>query len=285
VTPTTPYPAVPPGWYPDPWGVAAWRWWDGWQWTAYAGGPVLAYSRPAPEPQYPDDDESARVACWPAVAVGFIGAFLFAAVLGAVVHVSGTALLVSLIGVWGSLGTAIALAAHRHPLPVRRLFAAPKGSHAWWAAVGTGIGGGIVLRILSGIAGSPFIHWVQEEQRNRPPIEGFHLSGRTVLVAFLVICVGAPLFEELFFRGVLLPALAQRMPVQAALVVQAALFASLHLAFRMGTATALFTLVVIGVGGYGLGFLRVRTHSLVPGILAHSTFNAIALLAAIYLVH
>ncbi|MEZ5412655.1 MAG: DUF2510 domain-containing protein [Acidimicrobiales bacterium] len=24
-----------PGWYPDPWQVAAWRWWDGRTWTAH----------------------------------------------------------------------------------------------------------------------------------------------------------------------------------------------------------------------------------------------------------
>jgi protease PrsW len=33
-------PAVfqaPPGWYPDPWRAAAWRWWDGRQWTGHAG--------------------------------------------------------------------------------------------------------------------------------------------------------------------------------------------------------------------------------------------------------
>jgi membrane protease YdiL (CAAX protease family) len=236
---------------------------------------------PAPAPQYPHDGESAQVASWPAVAIGFVGAFLFAAVLGAVIDVSGTALLVSLVGVWGSLLTAIVLASRRRPLPVRRLFAAPKGARGWWAAIGTGVGGGIALRIASGIAGAPFIHWVQEEQRSRPPIDGFHLSGRALVLAFLVICVGAPIFEELFFRGVLLPTLAKRMPVQAALVVQAVLFASLHLAFRMGTATVLFTLAVIGVGGYGLGFLRVKTHSLVPGIVAHATFNAVALLVAI----
>jgi membrane protease YdiL (CAAX protease family) len=290
VTSTTPHPvaappAVPPGWYPDPWGAAAWRWWGGWQWTAYAGGPA-PYAWPVPEPAYPHDHDASGVACWPAVVLGFLGAFLFAAVFGALVDdVSGLTLLVSLVGVWGSLIGAIVLTARRHPLPVHRLFAAPKTARAWLGAVGLGVGGGIILRVASGLVAAPFIPWVQREQRERAPIDGFHLSGKTLLLAFLVICVGAPLFEELFFRGVVLPTLARRMPVQAAMVAQAAIFASLHLSSGMGAATALYTFVAIGVGGYGLAFLRVKSRSLVPGIVAHATFNAIALLAVIFIVN
>ncbi len=34
--PTPPPPVTPtPGWYPDPWAQAAWRWWDGRTWTAH----------------------------------------------------------------------------------------------------------------------------------------------------------------------------------------------------------------------------------------------------------
>lgn len=40
----------PPGWYPDPSGQQAWRWWDGYQWTGYAsdpvGPPVAAHAAP-----------------------------------------------------------------------------------------------------------------------------------------------------------------------------------------------------------------------------------------------
>jgi hypothetical protein len=38
--PPTP-PTVPPGWYPDPWGAAPLRWWDGraWSWQTTAPGP------------------------------------------------------------------------------------------------------------------------------------------------------------------------------------------------------------------------------------------------------
>ena len=34
-------PTVPPGWYPDPWGAAPLRWWDGraWSWQTTAPGP------------------------------------------------------------------------------------------------------------------------------------------------------------------------------------------------------------------------------------------------------
>ncbi len=33
--PVQPAVAAQPGWYPDPWRVAAWRWWDGRTWTAH----------------------------------------------------------------------------------------------------------------------------------------------------------------------------------------------------------------------------------------------------------
>lgn len=28
------------GWYPDPWGQADWRWWDGQQWTHHISAPL-----------------------------------------------------------------------------------------------------------------------------------------------------------------------------------------------------------------------------------------------------
>jgi hypothetical protein len=32
----------PPGWYPDPAGAKAWRWWDGYAWTEFASDPTAA---------------------------------------------------------------------------------------------------------------------------------------------------------------------------------------------------------------------------------------------------
>jgi hypothetical protein len=36
--------SVPPGWYPDPWGLAAYRWWSGSSWEAPVSG--------SPEPRH-----------------------------------------------------------------------------------------------------------------------------------------------------------------------------------------------------------------------------------------
>lgn len=36
---------VPAGWHPDPWGLAALRWWDGRQWTGHVSGPPASAER------------------------------------------------------------------------------------------------------------------------------------------------------------------------------------------------------------------------------------------------
>lgn len=35
----SPVPAFSANWYPDPWRIAPWRWWDGAQWTPVLDGP------------------------------------------------------------------------------------------------------------------------------------------------------------------------------------------------------------------------------------------------------
>jgi membrane protease YdiL (CAAX protease family) len=226
------------------------------------------------------------VHCWPAVAVGILGAVVLSGIGAVVSDALGAPTVVGgLLGVWTALLTAVVIAARTRSLSVGRLFVAPRTARGWLAAIGTGVGGGLALRIVSSIAGSPLIHWVREESRTRAPIDGIDVSGRTaVILAFLAICVGAPLLEELFFRGVLLPTLARRLPVKWAMVVQALIFATLHLSYGIGVATAAFTVLVIGVAGYGLAFIRVRTRSLVPSVVAHSTFNAIALVLIVFVV-
>ena len=80
--------------------------------------------------------------------------------------------------------------------------------------------------------------------------------------------------EELLFRGVLLPALLTRQRATAAILVSAALFGALHVAPTSDGGVTLYQVPQALLVGVALGVLRVRSGSLLPGILAHTLYNA-----------
>lgn len=94
------------------------------------------------------------------------------------------------------------------------------------------------------------------------------IGSRAVL--YLVIVVGAPIAEELFFRGLLLRSLARRFDDTAAIAVSALVFALSH--FKPAQIPGLF------VVGTVFAVLTRRTGRLGPAIVAHMAFNATALL-------
>jgi CAAX amino terminal protease family. len=85
----------------------------------------------------------------------------------------------------------------------------------------------------------------------------------------------APLAEELAFRGMLYGWLAGRWSNLAAFVLSS-------LAFALAHAELLHILLVLPLG-FWFGYLRWRTGSLVPTIVAHMINNTIAVAAAAFL--
>jgi uncharacterized protein len=103
-------------------------------------------------------------------------------------------------------------------------------------------------------------------------------SAHTALAAVVVLlflAVGAPLVEELFFRGLLLRSLMVRFPAPVAVVVSALLFALAHFEPLQFAGLALFGVV--------LGILAWRTGRLGPSIGAHMAFNAAAVVTVVHL--
>ena len=84
----------------------------------------------------------------------------------------------------------------------------------------------------------------------------------------------APFGEEVFYRGILLPALARVLPVRNALLIQALLFGFVHF-WQLPAAWPLS--LALAVVGWGTGWLYLRTGSLAGAVLVHATFNAIQL--------
>lgn len=91
-------------------------------------------------------------------------------------------------------------------------------------------------------------------------------TGLGVLVLVLVVVVGAPIAEEVFYRGFLQRAMARKLPIWPTMVITSVLFGASHFQALQFPALATFGLV--------LSILAHRTGRLGLNIWAHVGFNA-----------
>lgn len=82
--------------------------------------------------------------------------------------------------------------------------------------------------------------------------------------------IAAPVFEEILFRGFILPSLTRYMPIWGAIGVSSLIFSVAHLSF-----SEVLPLTVLGAI---LGFAYVRSQNLLSSILLHSTWNSITMI-------
>ncbi|MCP9858041.1 CPBP family intramembrane metalloprotease [Cyanobium sp. Cruz-8D1] len=92
--------------------------------------------------------------------------------------------------------------------------------------------------------------------------------------AFTALVV-APLFEEVLFRGVLLPVAGLRLGGAGAVILSAAVFAIAHL--------SLAELAPLFVLGLGLGWLRWRSGRLGSAVLMHALWNGLTFMNLLFL--
>jgi membrane protease YdiL (CAAX protease family) len=95
-------------------------------------------------------------------------------------------------------------------------------------------------------------------------------SGGSTLLLFVLVAVGAPLVEELFYRGLLQRPLLGRWPTPIAIVFVAAVFAAIH--FRPVEFVGLF------VVGLVFGVCAWATDRLGLAVVSHVAFNVTGLL-------
>jgi membrane protease YdiL (CAAX protease family) len=94
------------------------------------------------------------------------------------------------------------------------------------------------------------------------------IHGPWQVVLFASVVIGAPLAEEVVFRGYLLPALRQRMELHEAVFVQALLFSAVH----MDPIGFLPRLLL----GLVFGYLVAMTGSLWSSVFAHALNNGVS---------
>ena len=93
-----------------------------------------------------------------------------------------------------------------------------------------------------------------------------------LVVLVIVLCVLAPICEEIFFRGYLYPALRNRMSMQPAMILNGIMFAAAH--FEVLGFLPRFLL------GYGLCYMFEKNHNLSGPVTGHALYNSLVLLAS-----
>lgn len=91
-----------------------------------------------------------------------------------------------------------------------------------------------------------------------------------MVIYAIVVSVCAPVWEEIVFRGFLLPSLTRYMPLWGSILVSAVAFALAHF-----NAQRLLPLVFLGVV---MGVVFARSKNLLPPILLHSLWNGFVFL-------
>ena len=87
-----------------------------------------------------------------------------------------------------------------------------------------------------------------------------------LFIFFVTASVAAPIFEEIVFRGFLLPSLTRYMPVWGAIILSGVIFAIAHL--------SLSEILPLATLGILLGFVYTRSRSLLSSIMVHSLWNS-----------
>jgi membrane protease YdiL (CAAX protease family) len=262
---------VPAGWYPDPWRQAWWRWWDGAGWTPYTEqwfGPEL-------EQRTPGELRAGGIAI-----LGFLVGIGLSIAIALPLLVLGfdaedpAVLLGSMIGLWAGMGGACVIAVRRKGTGSLRDLGLVRPR---WIdpllGLGLGVGALIVVAIVTAILNvidSDLLPGGRDDL-TRPADQGGVVA---ITVLYLVAVVGAPFFEELFFRGLVQGTLRTRWNIGIALVVQAALFALVHLTPDAGLGNIGIYVVILTLG-VGLGAIRQLSGRLPPGMFTHAVYNAI----------
>lgn len=276
-TPAVQQAGPAPGWYPDPVEQRSrrhgQRFWDGTAWTST----VVDGDRVGTGPMPPVPDTRTALpgrAGWYALAGFVLGQVL---ALGGALAGGALApdslfvrLVLSQAGLWLGLLGACVLASRRWGTGDLRADYAIRMRRS---DVGLGLLLSLAARALAVVVVSLVALLAPRLAGTQSGVFDLVAEDRAALVALsLMLVVGAPVVEEIFFRGLLLRSLRCRLTLPLAVALQAVAFGAVHVdpAQGWGNVGVVLTLVAVGVV---LGIVAERYRRLGPSMWAHAWFN------------
>ena len=187
-------------------------------------------------------------------------------------------IIVGLLGLWSGLGAVAVLASKRKGtgslaedfglwMESRDVF---RGMVIGLACNLVLVNGVVVLFQLLG----PDVDVGQQSENVTADASGWRLG---ILAPFLI--VGAPLIEELYFRGLLQRSLVRRFGVAIGIAGSAVAFGLVHASGDLDGYSVFALIAALASFGAVLGWLAHHYGRLGPGLVAHATFNLITVIA------
>jgi membrane protease YdiL (CAAX protease family) len=235
-------------------------------------------SRAVPGPRDPTRGGRDRpLGTFGAVVAAYVGANLVAILL---VGVSGAAVNSSVyntlifVGLWtGFIGVPVYLSRTRGTGRLSADFGLRFGGPI---DVGLGVGSGLLaFGMVEGYARLIKALGDHADLGHEATVLSGHGLGLGFVVFGLCAAVGAPIAEELYFRGLTQPVLQRYLGQVGGVAVTAVAFGFVHL----GSSNPIEVVFPLTVFGAIVGVLAWRTGRLGPGIIAHMTFNGITVVA------
>ena len=153
------------------------------------------------------------------------------------------------------------------------------GFRARWPDVGLGAVVAVVVQLLL----LPGLALLLRPLLGEPEVSGpvrelvDEARGPAYLGLVASVAIGAPIVEELFFRGLLLRSLQRRFPTGVAVAISSVAFGLAHF-YPLPLRGVILVMISLSVFGAVLAGLAVRTGRLGPSIVAHATFNLFTIL-------
>jgi uncharacterized protein len=215
--------------------------------------------------------------------VGVFGGYALASLVAAIwyalsgddeLSLAGQA--VSQLGLWtGMVGVSV-FASHRKGAGT---LAEDFGLRGKWQDIGIGVAVALAVQLLVLPGVAYLLRPLLGEPEVSGPVEDLLDKAHGLAFAGLIlsVAVGAPIVEELFFRGLLLRSLRRRLPDWAAVAASAVAFGIAH-GSALPMDAVLLVMISLTVFGAILAVLAIRTGRLGPSIVTHAGFNLFTLL-------
>lgn len=272
------------GWYADPEERFRYRFFDGTRWTAYAANDpqTVEWDQLDSAPPADVDPEPPVLKGLPIAFTGYFLGLGLGILSGVILRANGqpggriVTLIASQLGLWSGLVGACVVVSRRHGTgSLVRDF-------NWRFRkldIGLGFAGAIAARLVSAAVVAPIpLPFRRPSTPDRSILDRVSETPLDWIVLLVIVVIGAPLIEELFFRGLLQPRIVELSGAARGLTITAVLFGAAHLTNWQGTLTFVYVIAIAGAG-LVLGLMRYVSGRLGPPTWAHFFFNAQAMLA------